>query len=196
MSRPGIHSAFRRLLEAFSRLEIPYMVVGSLASSVHGVSRATMDIDILADIDEEKLTALAHDLKAEFHADEEDMKDAYRAGRAFNVIHYSSSYKFDVFPLTADPFCQAEFARRKKASFPATTAEESVQFPVASEEDTVLSKLLWYRSGGETSERQWNDALGVVRVRGGGLDLGYIRRWASRLGIEDLLGRLLQQARS
>ncbi len=196
MNRPGIQSGFKRLLDAFDRLRIPCMIVGSLASSIHGVARATMDIDLVADLDEQRIDVLAQDLRAEFHADAEQMKEALHAGRAFNLIHYSSSYKFDVFPLTADPFLQSEFARRKTASLPQTEREPTLEFPVASEEDTILSKLLWFKQGGETSERQWNDALGIVRVRGGELDAIYLRHWAGRLGIAELLSRLLVDARA
>ncbi len=63
-------------------------------------------------------------------------------------------------------------------------------FPVASAEDTVLAKLEWFRRGGETSERQWWDILGILRVTTG-LDRAYLRRWADSLGVTDLLDRAL-----
>lgn len=193
MTQQGIKGGLKRLLEAFDRLDIPCMIVGSLASSMHGITRATVDVDVVADINEAKIDALAEDLRNEFCADAGDMKDAFRRGRAFNLIHYSSSYKFDVFPLTTDPFSQAEFSRRKTAVLSQPASEEPMEFPVASAEDTILSKLLWYKSGGETSERQWNDAAGIMRVRGNQLDVDYLRNWASRLGIDDLLIRLLKK---
>jgi hypothetical protein len=55
-------------------------------------------------------------------------------------------------------------------------------FYVASPEDTILHKLEWYRIGNEISDRQWNDILGVLKVRGKTLDLTYLRQWASQLG--------------
>lgn len=186
MSRPGLESGFRSLLDALHRLGISYMIVGSLASSIHGISRATMDVDILADLNEQKIEGLARDLGPDLHADVEQMKDAFLAGRAFNVIHYASSYKFDIFPLAADPFSQSQFARRKSASLPQAGSAEAVQFPVASEEDTILSKLLWYKLGGAASDRQWRDAVGIVRVRGDQLDVAYMKHWAGRLEIAEL----------
>ncbi|HEY2740516.1 MAG TPA: hypothetical protein VGK45_19035, partial [Thermoanaerobaculia bacterium] len=53
----------------------------------------------------------------------------------------------------------------------------------------ILQKLLWYRNGGEVSERQWNDVLGVIKVQRKALDMSYLKEWAERSGIEDLLAR-------
>ena len=58
------------------RLAIPYAVGGSLASSVHGVMRSTLDVDILADMRLEHIQPLVAALSEEFYADEEMMRDA------------------------------------------------------------------------------------------------------------------------
>ncbi|MDP1922008.1 MAG: hypothetical protein Q8L14_37550 [Myxococcales bacterium] len=55
--------------------------------------------------------------------------------------------------------------------------------------DTVLAKLSWYRQHGEVSDRQWADILGVLQVQVGRLDLTYLRRWATTIGVADLLER-------
>ncbi|MCC6332570.1 MAG: hypothetical protein IT380_01120 [Myxococcales bacterium] len=65
------------------------------------------------------------------------------------------------------------------------------QVAVASAEDTIVSKLRWYRLTGEVSDRQWNDVAGIVTARRGRLDLAYLRHWAERLGVAELLERLL-----
>ena len=62
----------------------------------------------------------------------------------------------------------------------------------ASPEDTILSKLEWYRLGGEVSERQWRDVLGVLKTCAGELDLDYLHKWAKEIGVTDLLERALQ----
>jgi hypothetical protein len=66
---------------------------------------------------------------------------------------------------------------------------------IASAEDTVLSKLVWYRKGNEVSEHQWRDVLGILEVQVDRLDLLYMRRWAASLDVADLLNRALVAAR-
>lgn len=73
-------------------------------------------------------------------------------------------------------------------------ADTEVSAKFASPEDTILSKLEWYRMGGEVSERQWRDILGVLKTRADELDLDYLRHWAGDLGVNDLLERALKEA--
>ena len=184
------NSAFRRLAEAFEKLKIPFYVVGSVASSVHGTCRATMDVDLVADVQPFHITALCAELDKEFYADPEMIGAALSMGRSFNLIHFASSYKFDIFPPGDDPYAQAQVERlvRKPVSI---TGEEPFQVPVASAEDTILNKLAWYRAGGGVSERQWHDIRGIVEIQGDRLDRDYMRRWAAHLQVEDLLAQAL-----
>jgi hypothetical protein len=186
-------AGLRRLIEALNSLGIPFLIGGSLASSVHGVPRATMDVDLVVDLRPEQIAPLAKTLGAEFYADVQALREAVRTGRASNLIHYSSGYKFDFFPLSSDPFHQTEFGRRVMVQIDVPGAG-ALQLPVATAEDTILSKLNWYRMGEEVSTRQWNDVLGVLRVSGSQLDMDYLRRWSSHLSIEDLLDRALLEA--
>ena len=181
---------FKLLMEALDRLDIPFLIGCSLASSVHGVVRATQDIDLVADIRADHADPLAKALAPDFYADPVMMKDALRVGQGFNVIHYSSSYKFDIFPLTSDPYHQTEFQRRKKVTS-LLFGPDPVEFPVATAEDTVLTKLVWFKAGGGVSDRQWNDLLGIAKVQKDHLDVSYMRKWAKHLGVEDLLEKLL-----
>ena len=121
------------------------------------------------------------------------MQEAFAQRRSFNLIHYASSYKFDVFPLGSDDYSRTEFARR---GFGETIAlgGEPVRCAIATAEDTILSKLRWYREGGELSERQWNDLRGIIQVNGARLDREFLHRWATYLGVADLLDRLLGEA--
>lgn len=185
-------NAFERILGTFDRLGIRYCVVGSVASSVYGRPRTTMDVDVVADLRPEQLSRLAGELQREFYADLEMMKDAVNLGRAFNVIHLASSYKIDVFPLSGDEYSQEAFNRRRPSRTEAF-GNEPVDCFIASAEDTVLNKLRWYRQGGEISETQWNDLRGIMRVTGGQLDRDYLHRWAPRLGVADLLDRLFAE---
>ena len=81
----------------------------------------------------------------------------------------------------------------KSPSFPVSpTASRAAYFATA--EDLILSKLEWFRLGGESSDRQWGDVLGVLRVQGSALDRPYLRRWAKQLGLTDLLDRALKES--
>jgi hypothetical protein len=181
---------FQRLVDVLDGLAIPFMVGGSVASSVRGIYRATNDIDIVARLSERDIPRLASELGAEFYSDAEMMRDALRRGRAFNVIHYASSAKFDIFPITSDPYSQTQLDRREVEDV--VLAEGvNVKCPVASAEDIILAKLVWYRLGGEQSDRQWNDLRGVRAVQRQRLDEDYLRKWAAHLRVQDLLDRLL-----
>jgi len=185
-------AAFRRILEVLDRLEIPYFVTGSVASSVYGIARTTLDLDVVADVREEHILLLASELRADFYADPEMMADALKRRRSFNLIHLATSYKIDIFPLGSDEYSRAAFERRRDAQI-AAPGEESVECALASLEDVVLSKLRWYRAGSEISETQWRDLRGILMVSGARFDREYLRQWASRLGVADLLERLLNE---
>jgi hypothetical protein len=184
---------FKRILEVLDLLEIPYQVVGSLASSMHGIPRTTMDVDLVANLRADQVEEFTAELKADFYADPEMIKEALGRGRSFNLIHYASSFKFDIFPLSKDEYSQTQFGRRQFAE--TRSLGDPIECAVATAEDTILSKLRWYRAGGETSERQWNDLRGILQVSGTRLDLAYLDTWAPRLGVADLLARLLHEVR-
>lgn len=188
MSSPT--SAFEQVLAALDRLEIPYFIGGSVASGSYGLPRQTNDIDIVADFSRADVAAFCESLQSEFYIDVTAASAAIRAGRAFNAIHLKGAFKFDFFPADPEGFAQSELGRRRYV-VSAVPGLEAVEFPISSPEDTVLAKLVWFRNGGGVSDRQWHDILGILSVQGGGLDLAYMRDWAERLGIADLLERAL-----
>jgi len=184
--------ALARLLELLDRAEIHYYIGGSVASSTHGIPRTTMDVDLVADINPDQIDELVGLLQAEFYADATMIREGLARGRSFNLIHYGSAYKFDVFPLRKDDYSRIEFDRRAFAEI-RSLGPEPIACAIATAEDTILRKLEWYRAGGETSERQWNDLRGVLKVSGPRLDLAYLRQWAPNLKVDDLLERLLAE---
>jgi hypothetical protein len=177
--------------QTLERLGIPYAVGGSLASSVHGVMRSTLDVDIVADMRLEHIQPLVAALSKEFYADDEMMRDAIQHHSSFNLIHFETAFKVDIFIRKARAFDHMQLERRRKAVI-ATDPEQSVY--VTSPEDVTLSKLEWYRMGGEVSDRQWRDILGVLKTRAGELDLDYLRKWAKELKVSDLLERALAES--
>jgi hypothetical protein len=179
------------VIHALDQLNVPYVIGGSLASAVHGVMRATMDTDIVADLHLEQAQPLANALSGTFYADVEMMRDAIEHHSSFNLIHLETMFKVDVFIPKEREFDRLQI-RRGISQVIATDPEEEAL--VATAEDTILAKLEWYRMGGEVSERQWRDILGILKIQAETLDLSYLRKWANNLGVADLLERALQQS--
>lgn len=184
--------AIQRVLQVLDQVGVPYLIGGSVASSIHGISRPTMDVDLVADLKPNQVEELAAALEPDFYADRQMILEALAIGRSFSLIHYATTFKVDVFPLKPDDYSRVSFARRRyeeSHSFGSTP----IECAVASPEDTILRKLEWYRAGGESSERQWNDLRGVLKVNRIKLDLPYLREWAPHLNVADLLERLLAE---
>ena len=192
MQAPDVVEALTPLVEAFEQLGIPYYIGGSVASSVLGLSRSTLDVDVIADIQATQARALAQMLQGAYYIDEQMIVDAIRSRTSFNVIYYATSYKVDVFIPKQRSFDQQ--AARRTVQDTLDEAEGSRLFNVVSPEDLILAKLEWYRLGGEVSDRQWNDILGVLKLQGPRLDMAYLHQWAQALVVLDLLERALVDA--
>lgn len=177
--------------EQLEALGVRYLLGGSMASSVYGILRSTNDADILADLDEARALALAEVLRDQFYVDIEAVRDAVRRRASFNVIHLRSMFKVDVFLPGRGAFDQAQLARRRTQ---VVRTDPDRHIFVASPEDTVLSKLDWYRQAGAISDRQWTDILGVLKVQAPTIDVAYLRKWAATLGLADMLERALEDA--
>jgi hypothetical protein len=191
MAGNPIVRAVADFVSVLDELGIRYYAGGSVASSIHGLPRYTGDIDLVADLAPEQTDSLASKLNTDFYADAGQMREALRFGRSFNAIHFATGFKIDVFPLLTDPFHAGEMARSEKRVWEVDSTG-SVELQVASAEDTILEKLVWYKRGGQISDRQWSDILGVATTRQ--LDREYLREWAPQLGITDLLERLFGEA--
>jgi hypothetical protein len=150
-------------------------------------------VDLVVDIAPELIDDFASELNKDFYADPALIRESFARGRAANLIHLTTAWKFDLFPLQRDEYSGVAFARRSLREI-RPDGGEAIECAVASAEDTILRKLEWYRAGGESSERQWNDLLGVCRTAKARLDFNYLRRWAGHLKLNDLLERLLAES--
>jgi hypothetical protein len=176
-----------RLARAFDDLAIRYVVGGSLASSLHGVPRATQDVDLVAEIGLPHVEALTNALAGEFYIDAGMIRDAIRSRASFNVVHFATMFKADIFIAQDDAWTHAEMSRARTEELDTPEGKVTVHF--ASAEDTLLHKLVWYKRGNEVSDRQWGDIVGVLKVQADSLDREYLDRWARLLNVSDLLDR-------
>ncbi len=177
--------------DALERLGVPYLIGGSVASTVHGVLRSTLDADLVADLHAAQAAPLAEALAGAFYVDAQSIQDAIARRGSFNVIHLETMFKVDIFVTRGRPFDQSQFERRAAVTL---AAESDRTAFVASPEDVILAKLEWYRDGGSVSDRQWRDILGVLMVQAGRLDLDYLRHWAAALGVSQLLEQALTES--
>lgn len=178
-----------KVTNVLEELGIPYLIGGSLASTLYGMVRTTQDSDIVTEMRPEHILPFVSALQDEFYIDEQMIASAIQRNSSFNIIHRETIFKVDVFIPQKRPFLQSQLNRAQKQTF-TFAAEVSANF--ATPEDTILAKLEWYRLGGETSDRQWRDILGVLKTRADELDLDYLQKWAAEINVEDLLERALK----
>jgi hypothetical protein len=168
---------------------VEYVVGGSMASAYHGQPRQTNDVDMVVDVEIGDAERLGNALRRDFYVDEDAVRDAISRRASFNVLDRASFVKVDFFVSDKTAWTQSRMARAQTVTLPANGGAVESRF--TSPEDIVIQKLLWFRAGGEASERQWNDVRGVIEIQSGNLDLAYLSRWAREVGVSSLLERAL-----
>jgi hypothetical protein len=191
MSQSEYLLAMTPVVEALEAEGVPCYIGGSVASSVLGVPRTTLDVDLVADLDEAHVAAVVRRLGDAFYVDEETVREAVRRRSSFNAIHLETMFKVDVFIVGAREYDRVALER---SGLVALDEAAGRAFRLASAEDVILHKLTWFRDGGEVSERQWRDVLGVLKVRQSDLDREHLVSWAARLGVSLLLQRAFDDA--
>lgn len=174
----SVKRVFEKLRAALETAGIPYFVTGSFASSAHGIPRSTNDIDIVISPTREQLTRLLAEFpESAYGKSEEDAFDAFGRRLSFNVIDYATFWKVDFILRQFTPFDASRFQRCE------TVEIAGVRMATASAEDILITKLWWAKLG--ESERQLNDAAGIVQVQGASLDRDYVERWVAALELDD-----------
>ncbi len=185
MGKNEIVEALEPVIKAFNELGILYYIAGSVASSALGIPRTTLDVDLVSALTSHHIKPLVNKLKTEYFIDAEMIKDALKTKASFNILHLKTMLKIDVFILKDQPYPQKAFERKVKDKL--EEGPDAISVYLCSPEDLILNKLEWFRSGGETSERQWLDVLGVIKVQSDSLDKEYLINWARKLELLDLL---------
>lgn len=193
MSDYDIVQATLPVIDAFEKLEIPYYIGGSVASSAYGIARATMDVDCIAMIDVEHAAAFVSLLGKGYYADQEMILNAIKSQSSFNLIHLATMLKIDVFIPKNKAYDKEALNRRRLDTLDGSATGSQAYF--ASAEDVVLSKLSWFHKGGRNSQKQWADILGVLEVQKNQLNISYLNLWANTLEVLDLLERALNEAK-
>ncbi|MGH8924287.1 MAG: hypothetical protein ACRDWA_06585 [Acidimicrobiia bacterium] len=175
-----------RIADVFERLHIPYVLGGSLASSLLGEPRSTNDVDLAVALLVQPINELVQTLAGEFYIEESSVREAVRHRTSFNVIHLGSMLKADIFVLGDKLLDRRQIERRRRV---VVVEEPLATLWVTSAEDQVLRKLCWFRDGGEVSDRQWRDIVGLLAVQVDQLDRHDLDEVSKTLGVNDLLAR-------
>jgi hypothetical protein len=179
------------LAKILERLGVRYCVGGSVASSVYGEVRTTLDADLVAALDQHHVSDLLAATQNDFHIVGASVRRAVRDKSSFNVIHERMLVKADIYVAPDDSLHRDQFARSRRV---ALRPEPGSEVQLASPEDVVIHKLRWYGMGGGVSDRQWRDVLGVLKVQADAIDRGYLARVAAQLGLSELLLRAESEA--
>jgi hypothetical protein len=177
-----------QLARAMERAGVEYAVGGSVASSAYGEPRATRDLDFAVRLTPRLVPSLLESLGPDFVVDSELLLEGIRTGRSVNIFFLPFFTKIDLFVRGDDEYDRAEFSRRNEIE-----VVPGERILASSPEDNLLWKLRWYRKGGEVSDQQWRDVLGLLRVSGETMDLAYLRSWAMHHSVDDLLEQAMSQ---
>ncbi len=192
-----ILSALIPVVDVFEELGIAYRIGGSVASSVHGIPRATADTDLVANFKAEHVAPFVARLEDmarqgfeyDYYISEAAIREAVARYSSFNLIHQETGHKLDIFILKPDQYNQVEFSRGKLAPLSKTNPH---LFWLTTPEDILLHKLDWYRAS-DNSQKQWLDILGVLKVQEN-LDFAYLEEWAKNLKLVELLAQAKNEA--
>ncbi len=188
----------QKIAEILLPLDIPYLVGGSVASSLWGENRSTQDLDMVIALDAETAPQLIEVMTGEFYISESAVQEAIQKSKttpreaSFNVIHLPSIEKVDIFIMNKDdPFSNSVMSRRQLYDIGNSLDGSEAGIYIYSPEDIVLQKLSWYKLIPDGSQKQWRDVLGVLKVQGEGIDRVYLNQWARELQLTELLDEVL-----
>lgn len=184
-------AALQPVAAALESLDIPHYVGGSVASMAHGEYRQTNDVDIVAALQAQHVQDFVANLSGAFYADENMIRDALRHNTSFNLLHLEVWFKVDIFLLKNRPYDLQAIERRQRATL---GTKPPLTVWVAAPEDILIAKLEWFRLGGEVSDRQWRDILGICKIQLFDLGFDYLHRWSRELKVHDLLEKALDEA--
>ncbi|MCK4660543.1 MAG: hypothetical protein KAV82_13565 [Phycisphaerae bacterium] len=174
-----------RVLDAVG---IPYAVTGSVASSFHGEPYASLDVDLVCRMTPEQAGQVAKRLPQRFYRSDEMLIEAAQNCGFAHLIDTKTGLKVDLSVPAKTSFYDQVLLRRQSVEL----APDTPRFDFVTAEDIVLMKLLWRKDSQST--KQWDNALGVVRIQAARLDWKYLFDQAEQLGLTDDLTALRDTA--
>jgi len=190
MSVKGPFDLVRQMAEILDDLGVPYALGGSMASSLLGEPRSTVDVDMAIRLEGATGEALLERVSAAFYVPVDAARAAIRSHSSFNLVDTASALKVDLFVVGDGLLDRMQIERRTRVAVPGVANGIWVTAP----EDQVLRKLDWFRQGGSTSDRQWRDVVGILRIHRESMDLSYLQSSASEVGLTGELEEALRQA--
>ena len=191
MFDPVVAGPLGRFLDLIDSLGIRYVTGGSVASSLQGMPRQTIDLDVVIELEPGDVGRLVTEAARYFYVSEDAVRGAVRHKSSFNLIHAETAFKVDIYVSDGSAFDRAQFDRAIEVELPLLGPR---RVKIASAEDVVLRKLEWFKLGNEVSDRQWYDLMGVLKVQGQRLDFAYLNQWARARGLASLLDRAKTEA--
>ena len=164
-------------IKRFERLEIPYMLSGSMAMAVYAVMRMTNDIDIVIELKSGDATRFLKVFERDYYLVIERVRDAIDRKRMFNMLHHATIVKVDCVIRKDDAYAKMAFSRRQRIDY------AGIDLWIISKEDLILSKLTWARE--TKSEMQMRDVASIIR---NGYDEEYVKQWTTKLGLDEIMG--------
>jgi hypothetical protein len=166
---------------------IPWMLVGSYATSAWGEARFTQDIDIVVDLNPDQVSSLCAAFpQDEYYVSEVAAHDAVRMRKQFNVIHPASGNKIDFMVAGRD-----EWSRKQLERCVSEELQPGIKVRISSPEDVMISKMRYYKEGG--SDKHLRDCAGVLVVQGDRIDRSYIVHWAEHFGLMEIWNAILKR---
>lgn len=183
-------SLFFDILHTLEDLGVPYMIIGAFAGALYGVTRVTYDIDIVVDLDDAQIDALAAAYPPpRYYADPVQMRDLVRMGIMFNIIDTTRGEKADLIPLTMVSDYRTAFRNRIRQTVE-TPDYEPLSVWCARPQDVIVGKLgAWAEGHSRKHETDVYEMLvfhnlGLDPELGATFDSAYIARHATALGQE------------
>jgi len=180
-----------RVAELLERIGVRYTIGGSIAASLAGEPRSTIDIDVVVALTQAHVAPMLAAFGADFYLDDAALSRAIDTKGTVNLVEHESNIKVDLFVAGGTPLDDQQLTRRQLVEI-----RPGQSLFVHPAEDILLQKLRWFVKGGETSDRQWRDILGIIRTQGERLDRVYLAANAPVLEVSAPLDRALQQSRA